>query len=102
MRVSNPHLPPNFDAELERLATEATRCNVALELNGYDLLTYPSLVRKLAKACALQETPVSVGSDAHRPREIAQAHGQTEEIMRAAGLSRVRIWKQRMPEEYSL
>jgi histidinol-phosphatase (PHP family) len=102
MRVSNPHLPPNFDAELERLAAEATRCNVALELNGYDLLTYPSLVRKLAKACALQETPVSVGSDAHRPGEVAQAHGQTEEIMRAAGLSRVRIWRQRMPEEYSL
>jgi histidinol-phosphatase (PHP family) len=102
MRVSNPHLPPNFDEELERLAAEATRCNVALELNGYDVLTYPSLVRRLAKACALQETPVNIGSDAHRPGEVAQAHGPTEEIMRAAGLSRVRIWKQRMPEEYSI
>ena len=102
MRVGNPHLPPNFDEELEQLAAEATRCDVALELNGYDVLTYPSLVRRLAKACALQETPVSVGSDAHRPREVAQAHGQTEEIMREAGLSRVRIWKQRGPEEYSV
>jgi histidinol-phosphatase (PHP family) len=102
MRVSNPHLPPNFDEELERLAAEATRCDVALELNGYDMLAYPSLVRRLAKACASEETPVSVGSDAHRPGEIAQAHGQTEEIMREAGLSKVRIWKRRVPEEYSI
>ena len=102
MRVGNPHLPPNFDEELERLAAEATRCNVALELNGYDVLTYPSLVRRLAKACALQGTPVSVGSDAHWPREVAQAHGPTEEIMREAGLSRIRTWKQRMPEAYSI
>jgi histidinol-phosphatase (PHP family) len=101
MRVGNPHLPPNFDAELERLAAEATRCNVALELNGYDVLTYPSLVRRLAKACALQKTAVSVGSDAHRPGEVAQAHSLTEEIMREAGLTRVRIWQQCVPEEYS-
>jgi histidinol-phosphatase (PHP family) len=102
MRVGNPHLPPNFDEELERLATEATRCDVALELNGYDVLTYPSLVRKLAKACALQRTPVSIGSDAHRPGEVAQAHDPTKEIMREAGLSRIRTWKQRVPEEYSI
>ena len=102
MRVSNPYLPPNFDEELERLAAEATRCDVALELNGYDVLTYPSLVRRLAKACALQETPVSVGSDAHRPGEVAQAHDPTEQIMRDTGLFKVRIWKQRVPEEYSI
>ncbi|HLH63368.1 MAG TPA: PHP domain-containing protein [Ktedonobacteraceae bacterium] len=102
MRVGNPHLPPDFDEELERLAREAARSNVALELNGYDVLTYPSLVRRLAKACAAQGTPVSVGSDAHKPREIAQAHKLTEEIMREAGLSRVRIWKRHVPEEYRI
>ncbi len=102
MRVGNPHLPPNFDEELERLAAEAARCDVALEINGYDVLTYPSLVRRLAKACAAQGTPVSVGSDAHKPREVAQAHRLTEEIMREAGLSRVRIWKQRVAEEYGI
>ena len=100
MRAGNPHLLPNFDEELERLAAEATRCDVALELNGYDVLSYPSLVRRLAKACASQGTPISVGSDAHRPREVAQAHSLTEEIMREAGLPRVRIWKRRVPEEY--
>lgn len=102
MRAGNPHLPPHFDEELERLAAEATRCDVALELNGYDVLTYPSLVRRLAKACASQGTPISVGSDAHRPHEVAQAHSLTAEIMREAGLSRIRIWRRRVPEEYNV
>ena len=34
--------------------------------------------------------------------QVAQAHGPTEEIMREVGLSRVRTWKQRIPEEYSI
>src|SRR5215471_18165319 len=93
MRVGNPHLPPTFDVELERLAAEATRCNVALELNGYDMLNYPSLVRRLARACVLQHTPVSVSSDAHYPEEVAQAHQQTEALMREMGLSKVRTWR---------
>ena len=42
--------------------------DVALEINGYDMLHYHSLVRRLAKACLLHHTPISVGSDAHNPR----------------------------------
>lgn len=99
MRATNPYLPANFDEELERLAAEATRCDVALELNGFDVLNYPSLVRRLIRACALHKTPVSVGSDAHDPRGVAQAHERTQEILREVGIKRVRIWKQRVPEE---
>jgi histidinol-phosphatase (PHP family) len=102
MRFDNPHLPPTFDDELERLAAEATRCDVALELNGYDVLHYPSLVRRLALACMLQHTPVSVGSDAHYPREVAGAHRKTEVIVREVGISRIRTWKRRVAEEYSV
>jgi histidinol-phosphatase (PHP family) len=102
MRVRNPHLPPNFDDELERLAAEAARHDVALEINGFDLLTYPSSVRRLAKACALQRTSISVGSDAHAPESVAQAHQQTEIILREAGITSVRTWKQRVAEEYSI
>jgi histidinol-phosphatase (PHP family) len=102
MRAGNPHLPPTFDEELERLAAEATRCNIALEINGYDVLTYPDLVHRLARACALQQTPISVGSDAHIPGEVAQAHEQTEAILREVGINRIRIWKGMVPEEYSL
>jgi histidinol-phosphatase (PHP family) len=102
MRVQNAFLPPAFDDELERLAAEATRCNVALEINGYDVLHYPSLVHRLARACALHKTPVSVGSDAHYPAEVAQAHAPSEGILREAGIGMIRIWRRREPEEYAL
>lgn len=101
MRVANPFLPPHLDEELERLAAEATRHNVALEINGYDVLTYPSLVKRLARACAAQQTPISVGSDAHDPRGVAQGHELSEEILREAGINKVRIWKNMIPEEYT-
>jgi histidinol-phosphatase (PHP family) len=102
MHVKNAYLPATFDEELAHLAAEATRSNVALELNGYDTLTYPNAVRRLARACAMHDTPVSVGSDAHVPRQVAQAHVQTHAIMREAGLSHVRIWRNRAMEEYTL
>lgn len=102
MRAKNPHIPLTLDDELEQLAAEAARCNVALEINGYDTLRYPELVRRLARACALQRTPVSVSSDAHRPHRLAQAHQQSEEILREVGITQVRIWNQRVAEDYSI
>jgi histidinol-phosphatase (PHP family) len=102
MRVKNPHLPLTFDYELERLAVVATQHDIALEINGYDVLHYPSLVRQLAKACALHQTPISVGSDAHLPNEIAQAHQQTEDILHEAGITKIRNWKQMVPDEYRI
>jgi histidinol-phosphatase (PHP family) len=102
MRVGNPYLPRTFDDELERLAAEAARFDVALELNGYDMLGYPSLVRRLGRACVIHHTPVSVGSDAHYPREVAQAHQQTEALMREVGLMKVRTWSRREAEDIRL
>ena len=100
MRVNNPYLPSTFDEELEHLAAEATRYDVALEINGYDIFHYHGLVRRLAKACILHRTPISVGSDAHNPREIAQAHQQIEDILHKAGITKIRLWKQMKVEEY--
>ena len=100
LRVNNPYLPSTFDEELERLAAEATHYDVALEINGYDMLHYHSLVRRLAKACVLHHTPISVGSDAHNPRGIAQAHQQTENMLRELGITKIRLWKQKKAEEY--
>ena len=102
MRVKNPHLPPTLDDELEQLAAEAARCNIALEINGYDILSYPDLVRRLARACSSQHTPISVSSDAHRPHRIAQAHQLSEEMLREAGITKVRIWNQRVAEDYTI
>jgi len=100
MRVNNPYLPSTFDKELEHLAAEAKRLDVALEINGYDLLHYYSLVCRLARACLLHHTPVSVGSDAHSPGDIMQAHQQTEHMLREIGITKIRLWKQMQPEEY--
>jgi histidinol-phosphatase (PHP family) len=102
MRVNNPHLPTTFDEELEHLAAEATYHDVALEINGYDVLHYHNLVRRLARACMLHHTPISVGSDAHDPRGIAQAHQQTENMLREAGITKIRIWKQLVTDEYGI
>ena len=102
MRTTNPFLPPSLDDELERLAAEATRHDVALEINGYDILTYPSLVKRLVRACALQRTPISVGSDAHSPKDIARGHHLSAEMLREAGIDHVRIWKKRSAEEYRI
>jgi histidinol-phosphatase (PHP family) len=38
MRVHNPFLPATFDEELEHLAAEATRYDIALEIDGYAML----------------------------------------------------------------
>ncbi len=101
MRAKNPFLPSTFDEELEHLAEEATYHDVALEINGYDVLHYYSLVRRLAKTCLLHNTPISVGSDAHLPGEIMQAHQQTEHMLREIGISKIRLWKQMLTEEYT-
>jgi histidinol-phosphatase (PHP family) len=101
MRVANPYIPPTMDEELDRLAAEAARRDVALEINGYDVLHYPELVRQLAQACKRHETPISIGSDAHYPARIAQAHAQTEAMLREVGIRKVRIWRQMRPEEYT-
>ncbi|MDQ6645058.1 MAG: PHP domain-containing protein, partial [Chloroflexota bacterium] len=102
MRVKNPYLPPQLDEELEHLAAEAAQHDVALEINGYDVLNYPSLVQRLARACALHKTAVSVGSDAHYPLKVAQAHAQSEAILQEVGITKVRIWQQRAVEERNI
>jgi histidinol-phosphatase (PHP family) len=101
MRDANPFLPPHLDDELEHLAAEAARHDVALEINGYDIMTYPNLVKRLARACALQRAPISVGSDAHHPGGIARGHHLSAEILREAGITTIRTWKRLAAEEYT-
>jgi histidinol-phosphatase (PHP family) len=102
MYLRNSHLPPALDDELEHLAAAAAAQNVALEINGFDLISYPDMVRRLARGCALHRAPISVGSDAHVPAQVAQAHVQTEALLREMGITKVRIWKQRTIEEYTI
>lgn len=99
MRSTNPYLPANLDEELEQLAADAAEYDVALEVNGYDTLTYINLVRRLVRACANHHTAISVGSDAHNPTQVTQAHHYIEPLLREAGITSIRTWRQRVPEE---
>lgn len=102
MRSANPFLPPHLDEELEHLAADAADHNVALEINGYDICTYPGLVKRLASACAAAHTSISIGSDAHDPRSVAQGHRLSEILLREVGIRQVRIWKKLVAEEYTV
>ena len=102
MRTQNPFLPRNFDEELDRLASEAKQRDIALEINGYDVLNYPNLVFRLATACKRHATPISIGSDSHIPEQLGQPYQQSLEIVRRAGITKVRTWKQRVAEEYDI
>jgi|SRR5207237_586873 len=62
--------PPELDELLLDLARVARRRNKALELNGRDIDYAPELVRRLAIACSKAGCRVSLGSDAHHPREV--------------------------------
>ena len=65
-------VPPELDDLLLELARIARRRNKALELNGRDIDYSPELVRRLATACSKAGCKVSLGSDAHHPREVSR------------------------------
>jgi histidinol-phosphatase (PHP family) len=102
MRAENPWVPSNLNEELEHLAVTAANVQVALEINGTDVQIWPDGVRALIRACARYHTPVSVGSDAHVPEHVARAHAWSAEALIQAGITTIRIWKQRVPQEVPL
>jgi histidinol phosphatase-like PHP family hydrolase len=63
-------VPPELGDLLLGLARTAKRRNKALELNGSDIEYAPGLARRLATACSKAGCMVSLGSDAHYPREV--------------------------------
>jgi len=63
-------VPPEVDLLLLDLARTAGRRQKALELNGNDITFAPQLVRMLANACSKAGCRVSLGSDAHHPKDV--------------------------------
>ena len=63
-------VPPEVDLLLLDLARTARRRQKALELNGNDIVFAPQLVRMLATACSKAGCRVSLGSDAHHPKDV--------------------------------
>jgi HisJ family histidinol phosphate phosphatase len=68
-------VPVNLDDLLLDLARVARKRNKALELNGRDIDFAPDLVRRLAIACSKSGCRISIGSDAHHPREVLRNVG---------------------------
>ena len=63
-------VPEDIDDLLLGLAKTARVKSKALELNGNDIDYNSGLVKRLAKACSRAGCSVSLGSDAHYPREV--------------------------------
>src|SRR5437867_1878493 len=63
-------IPEEIDEMLTDLSVVAKKNGKALELNGNDIDYNPRLVRLLASACSKTRCLVSVGSDAHYPKDV--------------------------------
>ncbi len=74
-------MPPELDDLLLDLARMATRKNKALELNGNDIDYAPALVRRLAIACSEAACRVSLGSDAHHPKDVFRNMGSAMSLV---------------------
>jgi histidinol-phosphatase (PHP family) len=85
---SQPDAPAFVAARLDDLAGAAARADVALEVNGTDLERRPDLVQLLVDACARHATPVSLGSDAHRPQKAGRVRAAVP-LLRRAGIDRI-------------
>lgn len=73
--------PADMEDLLLELAETARERGKALELNGKDMDYSPRLVRMLAGACEKAECKVSLGSDAHYPKEVFRNMELAERIV---------------------
>ena len=86
LAVSGIPAPLDHGDRLDELAETAARRGVALEVNGSDLRRAPELVTELIGAAARRGAPISLGSDAHRPRTVGSVLPALE-LLRAAGIT---------------
>ncbi len=63
-------IPEEISEMLADLSLVAKKNGKALELNGNDIDYNPRLVRLLASACSKTRCLVSLGSDAHYPKDV--------------------------------
>ncbi len=91
---SQPDAPGFVASRLDDLAEAAARADVALEINGTDLERRPDLVQLLVDACARHSTPVSLGSDAHRPQKAGRVRAAVP-LLRRAGIEQIVAFERR-------
>ena len=92
----------DWEDRVRAIFTEVARTDHALEINtrrGRDLDFWPPLLRWF-KECGGEL--VTVGSDAHRPEDVAKGVPEALELLRAAGFSHVATFAGRRPITHSL
>ena len=82
LAVSRPEVPADLAERLDRLAELAAASDTALEVNGSDVRGYPELVQLLCESIGRAGAPVSLGSDAHRPRRVGGVLGGVDSCAR--------------------
>src|SRR5258705_78712 len=90
-RVASRYLGTRWDGELVEPPAAAA---VALEVNGSGGRVYPELVQLLCESIARAGTPVSLGSDAHRPHSVG-AVLRGVDLLRGAGVRRAVAFERR-------
>jgi HisJ family histidinol phosphate phosphatase len=95
LAVTVPEVPAFVPDGLDALAAAASRHDVALEANGSDLVHRAELVERLVRACVRHRTPVSLGSDAHRPTRAGVVVRHREQLRRWGLTSVVRFERRR-------
>ena len=78
-----------IDDLLLDLAKTARKHRKALELNGSDLEYAPGLVLKLANACSEAGCRVSLGSDAHYPKDVFRNMPEAMALVERYSLQRI-------------
>ena len=92
----------DYEERVRAIFTQVARTGHALEVNTYrgqDLTSWPPLLDWF-RQCGGEF--VTVGSDAHRPQDMAKGIPQALELVKAAGFSHVTTFSRRKPEQHKL
>ena len=87
--------PADLPDRLDELAEAAANSGVAIEVNGSDLRLAQPLVEQLIAAIARRHAPLSLGSDAHRPRTVGSVLPALD-LLRAAGIREALSFERRV------
>lgn len=101
-RDGQPLSLDNYEEQVRAIFTEVARTDHALELNtnrGRDLAVWPTLLRWF-RECGGRY--VTVGSDAHRPEDMALGIPEALALLGQAGFSHVTTFVRRKPELHPL
>lgn len=92
----------DYEERVRAIFTEVARTGHALEVNTYrgqDLDAWPQLLAWF-RGCGGEF--VTVGSDAHRPQDVAKGIRPALELLKAAGFGYVTTFSRRKPEPHKL